>query len=180
MELILTNLNGFGKYQKIILFLIGLISFLCAFLLFSPVFTAAQPKLTCKYLADKTVLPNSCEAWKALKTNPGKFSNNNSYTCDFEDQYYGQTIVTEWSLYCDRLYLSSTVTTSFMIGTMFSFIGGWIGDNYGRRFSCLMSLAGIFVPSAISEIAITKFSFDWYTNYLIYTTAQFFIGFWSK
>lgn len=178
MELILTNLNGFGKYQKIILFLVGLISFLSAFLLFAPVFTAGQPKLICKHHADQTVLPNSCEAWKALKDNPEL--SNSSYTCEFQDQYYGRTIVDEWGLYCDRLYLSSAVTTAFIIGTMFSFVGGWIGDNYGRRVICLMSLAGIFLPSAISEIAITKFSFDWYTNYLIYTTAQFFIGFWSK
>ena len=178
MELILTNLNGFGKYQKSILFLIGLVSMLCAFFNFAPVFTTAQPKLTCKYQANGTELPNNnCEAWRALQNNPEL---NSSYTCEFNSQFYGRTIVSEWGLYCDRLYLASSVTTLYMIGQIFSFIGGWIGDKFGRRVICILSLAGVCLSATISEVVISKFSLDWYTQYVVYSIGQFFLGFWSK
>lgn len=55
----------------------------------------------------------------------------------------GKTIVSEWSLVCDRLYLASVVESCFLLGAgMGSVTSGWISDQYGRK-NTLMAFASV-------------------------------------
>ena len=101
MDKILKDINEFGSYQKLVLFIIGAMSSLNAMTIYATVFIAAEPELKCRF---KNELNNSnitiksydkCEIWK-------NFPNN----CEWDKKYYGLTIITEFELICDRAYLA--------------------------------------------------------------------------
>lgn len=178
MEKFLNRINGFGKYQKFMLFLIGLISIMRSFMGHSIVFTAAQHKLECKDKIRNIKVDNGCDIWSALKLNSSRF--NGTYECSFSDEYYGNTIINEWNFQCDKIYLASFIHTALMLGALFSFIGGWFSDRYGRKLACLISCSCLNFIIVFSEILIQKFNFSINTQFLIYLVAQFFIGFLSN
>jgi hypothetical protein len=122
MDKILNEINGFGKYQKVLLVLIGLMSSLDAMAIYATVFIAAKPKLMCK-IKDSNIteyLSNTCEVWSNL-TKAKELNISSSYECDWDTEYYGQTIINEWNLICDRVYLVSlTQVISFLLN-LFAF-----------------------------------------------------------
>lgn len=62
---------------------------------------------------------------------------------EFDMSLIGNTIISEWSLVCDRLYLGSVVESCFLAGAGFgSVTSGWISDQYGRKHT-LMTFASI-------------------------------------
>jgi len=71
MEKLLLRINGFGKYQKFILFLVGLLSLMRGYLGYSSIFTTAKHELKCIDKINHTIVPTSqsCEIWSALKKN---------------------------------------------------------------------------------------------------------------
>lgn len=122
MDKILNEINGFGKYQKVLLVLIGLMSSLDAMAIYATVFIAAKPKLMCKIKDSNSTeyLSNTCEVWSNL-TKAKELNINSSYECDWDTEYYGQTIINEWNLICDRVYLVSlTQVISFLLN-LFAF-----------------------------------------------------------
>lgn len=177
MELILNRINGYGIYQKLIHCLLGLFVSLAGVITYSNVFVIANQELVCTNANERTMQSENCDAWENLIQNPNL---SNSYTCEFSRKYYDKTLVNEWGFQCSKIYLASFVTTAFILGTLLSFMGGFIGDKYGRRTTCIISLVIICLSSVISEILITKFSLDVNTKYLIYLVAQFFLGLFSK
>lgn len=55
----------------------------------------------------------------------------------------GKTIISEWNMVCDRLYLSSVVESCFLAGAgLGSVTSGWISDRFGRKRT-LMAFASI-------------------------------------
>lgn len=55
----------------------------------------------------------------------------------------GKTIISEWNMVCDRLYLSSVVESCFLAGAgLGSVTSGWISDQYGRK-NTLMTFASV-------------------------------------
>lgn len=62
---------------------------------------------------------------------------------EFDMSLIGNTIVMEWNMVCDRLYLSSVVESCFLAGAgLGSVTSGWISDQYGRK-NTLMAFATI-------------------------------------
>ena len=129
------SLKQFGYYKIFILLIISLCSNLVALTTYATVFTAAEPKLSCKHIGNDSFVQNTCEIW--LKLSEHNSSLNSSYECAYSQTLYGLTIVTELNLVCDKFYLVSVSQTMFMVGSLFTFFGGWFSDRYGRRKVCL-------------------------------------------
>lgn len=120
MENLVEKVGGFGRYQKLTLVLVGTISSLAALTTYSLVFNNAYPKFICQKKTDLSQMDteihqsnDACSIWKNLTTYQG--ANEFPYTCNFDTEFYGNTIVTEWDLQCDKIYLSSLTQTMFMV-----------------------------------------------------------------
>lgn len=85
----------------------------------------------------------------------------------FYEEVFNNTIVTEWNLLCDRVWMKSLTTSMFYAGLFLgSFFGGIVADRYGRiftfRLSCVLGLivgvASTFSPNvyiyALSQLAL--------------------------
>ncbi len=112
MEKLLIRINGFGKFQKLILLLIALNSLFTAILVYGSVFTSAHHGLKCIDTTNNITVDNTCQAWTSLKNN---LSATQMYECEFSYEYYGNTLVSEWGLQCDKAYLASFLQTAFMV-----------------------------------------------------------------
>ena len=186
MEDILRLVGEFGRFQYNITFIIGLISALTSACIYATVFIVAEPKLVCTNKYDQLngssnvdmTLEETCRIFKRLK----KVSNESfakNHTCYFDTQYYNKTIITEYSLVCERQYLAGLTQTSHILGATFGFFGGIVGDKYGRRkstllFSFLLTVCLILTQSALN---ITSLSVD--ARYIIFSISQFLIGMFS-
>lgn len=111
MDTIIEDINGFGKYQKIVLLIIGAMSSLNAMAIYA-IFIAAEPELTCHFKDEynnnnsKTFYNDQkCEIWKNF-TKSKELNIMSPYKCEWDTKYYGLTIINEWQLICDRAYLA--------------------------------------------------------------------------
>ena len=117
MDKILNEINGFGKYQKILLCLIGSMSSLDAMAIYATVFIAAKPRLMCKIKDSNSsteYLSNTCEVWSNV-TKARELNISSPFECEWDTEYYGQTIINEWNLICDRVYLVSLTQVCFLL-----------------------------------------------------------------
>lgn len=79
MEKIVESLSPFGKFQKLVLLLIGMASSLTAMFVYASVFTAARPKLNCYRVNGSGPLnepvddSETCFIWKQLQSNRSVF-----------------------------------------------------------------------------------------------------------
>lgn len=146
------------------------------------IFTAAEPKLLCKYKNDTnstTYLSNTCEIWSNI-TQETKQNKQPVYECRWDTQYYGLTIINEWNLICDRVYLASLTQTIFMIGALCSFFMGYISDKYGRQTVCLSMSLLMSCSIIISEsLQMEFFNLGFNTKFFIYCVLQLLLGFTS-
>lgn len=83
---------------------------------------------------------------------------------EFDMSLIGKTIISEWSIVCDRHYLESIVESCFLAGAgLGSVSSGWISDRYGRR-NTLMIFASIqFVVgeyAAVQLVLLVLLFFD--------------------
>lgn len=70
---------------------------------------------------------------------------------EFDMSLIGKTIISEWSLVCDRMYLGSVVESCFLAGAgLGSVTSGWISDQYGRK-QTLMAFATIQLVSGKTQ-----------------------------
>lgn len=61
---------------------------------------------------------------------------------EYDMSLIGNTIVSEWSMVCDRLYLGSVVESCFLAGAgLGSVTSGWISDQYGRKHTLMVFAA---------------------------------------
>jgi len=183
MEKLLISLNGFGLYQRLLLFLIGIINIIIAISCFGSIFTNAEHKIICTNKIDNSTLTsygNNCDRWEALRGKTDNERQNISFECHLDHSYYGRTMIDEWGFQCDRVRKASLVTSVYMASMLFTFVGGYIGDQYGRRTICIVSAVAMSVASVSSEILMTKFGLDNDMQYIIFIVAQFIIGLAGK
>ena len=181
MDDLIEKVGSFGRYQKALLFIIGSVTGMNGLTQFMSVFNNAVPKLLCKHKqfnsTEDLYLPNSCEIFQNLSLS--KANNYESpYECHYDTTYYGRTIITEYDLICDRLYLASLTQTLYMIGSMTSFFTGFFSDRIGRRLVCFFMSLLLCVSIFASEIfQIKYFGFTVSVRYMAYLISQFILGF---
>ena len=57
---------------------------------------------------------------------------------EYDMSFIGRTIISEWSLVCDKFFLGSVVEMCFLAGAAIgSVVSGYISDQYGRRHTLL-------------------------------------------
>jgi len=105
MDKILDDINGFGRYQKIVLLVIGAMSSLNAMAIYASVFIAAEPDLLCRFSNSTIDNSQKCDIWKNV-TKSKELNISSPYNCEWDTKYYGLTIINEWELICDRAYLA--------------------------------------------------------------------------
>lgn len=90
---------------------------------------------------------------------------------EFDPSIFGQTVIAEFGLVCDRAKLMSIVEMCFLLGAAMGSVGsGWISDQFGRRHT-LMWFALIQT--------ITGFLLGFVTSLEVYMTLRVVIGFAS-
>jgi hypothetical protein len=189
MEDLLKSVGEFGRFQYRITLIVGLISALVAACIYATVFIAAEPKLMCTR-SDRSQKNGSsfsveinkkktCQIINGLKSPSSSRSSSTqaqNYTCSFDTQYYQTTIVTEYSLVCERQYLTGLTQTVFFLGGIFGFCGGMLGDKYGRRTSTLLFLFLLTSCLIVTQVLLDISSISVDFRYAIYTISQFLIG----
>ena len=177
MDTVIENANPFGKYQKLILSVIGIPCSLAAILTYSTIFTTANPKFFCEYFNDTTkpaiIIEDSkkvCDIWSNMDS-------EQNYTCKFDNKYYGKTIVTDWSLICHKKVLANLTQTFFMLGSFFAIFCGYFGDRYGRKKSAIGFQCLLTVTLLVTQILLLDFlSISTTAKYVIYCVSQLIIG----
>ncbi|XP_050071891.1 organic cation transporter protein [Anopheles maculipalpis] len=90
---------------------------------------------------------------------------------EYDDTVFGQTIIAEFGLVCDRGHLMSIVEMCFLAGAALGSVGsGWISDQFGRRHT-LMGFALIQ--------GVTGFALGFVTSLELYMGLRVVIGFAS-
>lgn len=156
-------------------------SSLNAMAIYVTIFTAAEPKLLCKYKNDTSPSPsylsNTCEIWSNLTQDSTGYS---PFECIWDEKYYGLTLINEWNLICDRIYFAGLTQTIFMIGGLSCFFMGYFSDKYGRKAVCLaMSILMSFGIIMSETLQLKVFNLDVNTKYTVYVISQFILGFTS-
>ncbi|XP_059061335.1 uncharacterized protein LOC131854220 [Achroia grisella] len=88
-------------------------------------------------------------------------SENSTTVCTngwrYSTEHYQRTLVTEFSLVCDKDWLPRTANTLFWVGSIFgNLIFGWMSDRYGRRPTILLMIY-LEVPLAIAASFPTSY-----------------------
>ena len=173
MDTLIEEIGAFGKFQKILLLIIGATAIIPSFGLYSTIFTTASPDLICKNkLLNESSSMKTCEMWenytKSLSSN-----NESPFNCEFDKTHFGTTIVTDWNLVCDRVGLTGFVQTSYLSGVLFSCVSGSISDIYGRKKSTLVFIVLFIFFSFFSNILMSNvITLSITTRYVIFNLIQ--------
>lgn len=100
-----------------------------------------------------------------------------AHKCSFDSKHYGQTIVTEWHLICERNFYASLTVTTYMCGSFLSLFIGYLSDRLGRKKVSL----GLLTLLTLALLICQSLQFEWLglsdqTQYFIYLFAQLLIG----
>ncbi|XP_057704777.1 solute carrier family 22 member 7-like [Corythoichthys intestinalis] len=142
-DTILAEVGSFGPFQGVLVALavIPRIVLPCNFLLNN--FIAAVPSHRCRIgpwdssadLGDET----SCQILAANDSGETP-TTGCRYGWIYDNSTFSSTIATEWDLVCDWKHLPQTTNTIFFLGlTLGSVVFGVLSDNYGRKWSLLIS-----------------------------------------
>lgn len=195
MEQILNNIGAYGRYQKLVSLVIGFMSAFNAMTIYATIFIGAEPKLLCKakqnltiatssVLFEKEILGNdtkpasACDIW----SNFTKYTNKSlaPFECNFDTTYYGVTLVSEWELVCNKLFLVGLTQTAFMVGSLSGLFSGYFSDRFGRKRLCIVMCILLSLTLIIGELVqLGKTSLSITFKYTIYTISQYLIGFAS-
>ncbi|XP_053713007.1 solute carrier family 22 member 7-like [Synchiropus splendidus] len=195
-EDIITEINGFGRFQKMIIVFsfIGRFTLPCHFLLNN--FISAVPSHHCN-LDDGGTLENLTLAQKLRVSIPveddgslsscqmfaepqfhllGNWSNSSqlsTVSCRrgwvYDNSTFKSTITSQWDLVCDNKGKNKATATIFFVGVMFGALTfGSLSDRFGRRIMLLVS----YVSGIVFAVA-SSFS----TTYVMFAVLRFFTGF---
>ena len=129
MDQVLELVGPIGKYQKLMILLIGSLSALTAYTFFATVFINATPNLTCVNKSKNNEIVSADETCIAWNNFTASSSSSSPFHCSFDTTYFGRTVITEWSLVCDRVYLTGIGDTIYMIGSFLSLFVGFFSDR---------------------------------------------------
>ncbi|XP_034664739.1 organic cation transporter-like protein [Drosophila subobscura] len=188
------KLGDFGRYQKIIYFLICLTSIPVAFHKLAGVFLLARPNFRCvlpfedasgngsQYELPQRLWEISYPPAEACEYYDVSYSEeylngslprttNNTLSCDryvYDQSTYLNSAVTEWNLVCGRGLLASASDSLFMFGVLLgSIIFGQLSDKYGRKPIFFASLVIQVVFGVLAGLA---------PDYFTYTLSRLVVG----
>ncbi|XP_067010879.2 organic cation transporter protein [Anabrus simplex] len=179
-------IGEFGPYQRRTLLLLSLPGIIVAFHRLAGVFLHAKVEHRCQlpfegpnstYRIDEQSLnasyPRDGEKWSSCEVFPLNYSNwytdeeisvNGTIKCSswvYDKSTYDSSIVSEFNLVCDNVWLRATADALFMLGDVLgALIFGDLSDRYGRKpifFTSLVlqiaaGLLGSFAPEYISYV----------------------------
>ncbi|XP_028178695.1 organic cation transporter protein-like isoform X2 [Ostrinia furnacalis] len=175
-------IGNYGRWQLLITFLLSLFSFPCTFHIYLPTFTAKATKFWCRMPENLSSLP--LQAWinysqpvdacsvrvipsdvtvESILNHTASLSNSfmKCSEWDFDRSEVGDTIISEWSLVCDRASLTNLAEVLFLVGVgAGGVVGGWISDKFGRK----RILMGMLVTQ--SALAILSLLVRSYVQYV--------------
>lgn len=173
---ILVDLGDFGRYQKMIYFLLFLPTIFSAMQKQSWVFLGAKAPHRCK-LPDEphntTFLNPEVNLTERIPWNDmdGRLSSCRMYgeareevPCDdgwvFDRSTFGSSAVMEWQLVCGNKGMRATAQSVFMIGVLIgSYLFGWLSDKLGRKISFFVSVVIMAVFGILSGLVPDYWSF---------------------
>jgi len=158
-DIVLEEVGGFGRSQKILGVIIGYVAVFMAMIEMSPVFINYSPDFRCKSNLNESnyseneilnlTVPyeeksfDKCKRYKNIEdcrsSNPVDcIDRNHTEACvdgyEFDDSLFSSTVVTEFELVCDRAPLDGLATSIYMVGTMIgSVVFGIVSDRFGRK-----------------------------------------------
>ncbi|XP_026141396.1 solute carrier family 22 member 7 [Carassius auratus] len=198
-EDLITEINGFGRFQKMILCisLVGRFTLPCHFLLSN--FIGAIPshhcdissldaegifgnlsrkqKLTVSIPVQDDGTPASCHMFSHpqfhLLTNSSSSSELPVVPCqngwEYDNSTFISTLATQWDLVCDKKGLNKAVTTIFFVGVMF-------GAAFFGGMSDRFGRKPMLLVSYISGMAFTLASI-FSSSFIMFAVLRFFSGF---
>ncbi|XP_073955115.1 organic cation transporter protein-like isoform X3 [Choristoneura fumiferana] len=182
-DVVSAAIGNYGRWQLLMTFLLSLFSFPCTFHIYLPTFTARETKFWCRRPDNLSGLP--IDEWInysqpidacSVRDIPAGITiesilNHSAplldtfQKCkewDFDRSEVGDTIISEWSLVCDRAGLTNLAEVVFLIGVgIGGVVGGWISDRFGRK----RILMGMIV--AQSALAILSLLVRSYIQYVV-------------
>jgi MFS family permease len=186
MNSIIEEINPYGKYQKLLIILVGSMSMYTATCFYVTIFNTAQPDLVCRSLYENSsafketrrISNKTCSIWKNYTLSKAR-NESLYYTCHFDEEYYSLTIVNEWNLLCERQHLTSLTQTVFLVGSISGFLSGIVSDKYGRKLATIVflfisSLSFIVCQILMSDLIHLNISTN--VRYIIYCLQQLING----
>ncbi|XP_074650489.1 solute carrier family 22 member 6-B-like isoform X2 [Tubulanus polymorphus] len=159
---VLTKLGKIGKWQLIVFHLWCIpASMILAFQGYMLVFVAGSPPHHCRVPGTyKPLLPvgeyghmSQCRMYRNLTID------NSTVTCKdgwiYNKSQYGNTVVTQWDLVCDKAYIAELTMSLFIIGTFIGFmIFGPLLDKFGRRRIYFISQVAVLLAGIATAFSV--------------------------
>ncbi|KAH8347198.1 hypothetical protein KR059_006564 [Drosophila kikkawai] len=188
------KLGDFGRYQKIIYFLVCLTSIPVAFHKLAGVFLLAKPDFRCvlPFEEEGSGYELSPHLWNLSYPPEGIMRTCSYYDVDYSEEYlngsiprssnqtrdcshyvydqstYLNSAVTEWNLVCGRAFMAATSDSLFMLGVFLgSIVFGQLSDKYGRKPILFASLVIQVLFGVLAGVA---------PEYFTYTLARIMVG----
>ncbi|KAK2715488.1 hypothetical protein QYM36_010185 [Artemia franciscana] len=157
------TLGSLGRYQWQQYFLHVLPAFTAGVHMLSQVTVGASPDHKC--ISPLPLNSSELEDVCYVETEEGL---EKCMEWEYDQTYYGSTIVTEWDLVCDRRWMRAAAQSIFMFGVLFgAAILGPMADKYGRM--------KIFYASSVLQVLFGVGAAFCY-HYIAFVICKFFLG----
>ncbi|XP_045449762.1 organic cation transporter protein-like [Melitaea cinxia] len=144
-------IGAIGKWQIWICFVVFLVKFPVAWHQMSIIFLAPPVNFTC---SSNDEFDNKC------------LSNCTKYK--YDHSVFGETIISQWDLICEKAWLKNLTQTIFMLGILVgNMLFGHLSDRFGRRIPFL----GAVFLQLIAGVT-TAYSVNWY----MFTSLRFLLA----
>ncbi|XP_049783375.1 organic cation transporter protein-like [Schistocerca cancellata] len=183
-------IGDFGRWQLLMTLALALFNVPCTWHIFVPTFQSAHEDFWCApppQLADLPVeqwrnlshLPipekgtfDSCHIWDVNYNlsaqeildelrRPG-LTTRPCTEWNFDTSEFGETVISQWSLVCDRAQLTNVAEMTFLTGVAVGgLVSGLVSDKFGRKRTLMVSLA-----LQISVATVMAFS-PWFELYVV-------------
>ena len=176
MDKIFESIGPFGIYQKMMLILCGIATIISAMTIYATVFTLAEPALICKLIWNNSIISdkNKCSIWQNITNSATK---SKLYECQYDTNYYNETLVSDWNLICDKKFYAGLLQTCYLTGTFSSLVVGYFSDRFGRRKTIIISLILLSLMLTTAQLVnLNIFKLEIMTRYYINGFGQFIIG----
>uniref|UniRef100_A0A914WBI4 Major facilitator superfamily (MFS) profile domain-containing protein n=1 Tax=Plectus sambesii TaxID=2011161 RepID=A0A914WBI4_9BILA len=154
----LVQLGVWGRYQLMVFILANVPWVFVSFQMMAMAFVGSTPPFSCLHQGAKLLeLNRTKETWDSQCS---IVVNNKTVQCgddgsvfDF-DPSFGNNIVTEWNLVCDRKLITQVASSLFFAGVLVgSLVIPSAADRYGRRWVILVSAWAMAVTGAAVSFA---------------------------